>query len=46
MTDPQSNDTPPNSGKERPAIMNWIILIIGVLVIAQGAVLAWFWLKL
>jgi len=40
-------DRPQQSGgSERPAIMNWIIVIIGVLVLAQAAVLAWFWLKL
>ena len=50
MSDPQSNhkqqDKLPSGGKERPAIMHWIIIIIGVLVLAQGAVLAWFWLKM
>jgi len=50
MSDPQSSDDQqddlPSGGKERPAIMNWIIIIIGVLVLAQGAVLAWLWLKL
>ena len=43
--DSEQSDSTKDSG-DRPAVMNWIIFIIAVLVIAQGLVLAWFWLKL
>ena len=50
MTDnqptPAKHDDLPGGGKERPAIMNWVIIIIGVLVIAQAIALGVFWLAL
>ena len=40
------HDQLPGGGKERPAIMNWVIIIIGVLVLAQAIALGVFWLAL
>jgi len=46
-TDKQpENDPQAKTSGNRPAVMNWIIFIIAALVVAQGAVLAWFYLKL
>lgn len=50
--DPQTHDdNGDNSGSQgnagnRPAVMNWIIIIIGLLVIAQAIALGVFWLHL
>lgn len=45
-----SNDKKPSKDSpasgDRPAIMNWVILIIGLLVVAQAVALGLFWLKL
>ena len=44
--EPSETDNLPGGGKERPAIMNWVIIIIGVLVVAQAIALGVFWLYL
>lgn len=43
-----NNDASPNKTEkaERPDILTKVIIIIALLVLAQAAVLAWFWLAL
>jgi flagellar basal body-associated protein FliL len=40
------HDNTPESAADRPAVMNWIIVIIGILVLAQAIALGIFWLHL